>query len=70
MSKKRISNTIITRLITILLTAALILPLPAYAAVETMENTEQGQEQVLEEELKGYTEYKSKVKYRLLPFVW
>ena len=49
MSKKRISNIIITRLITILLTAALILPLPAYAAVETMENTEQGQEQALEE---------------------
>ncbi|MBR2087855.1 MAG: isoprenylcysteine carboxylmethyltransferase family protein, partial [Oscillospiraceae bacterium] len=28
------------------------------------------EEQVLEEGLKGYTEYKKKVKYRLLPFIW
>ncbi len=28
------------------------------------------EEAVLEEELKGYTEYKDKVKYRLLPFIW
>ena len=28
------------------------------------------EEQVLEEELKGYAEYRKKVKYRLLPFVW
>ncbi len=28
------------------------------------------EEQVLEEGLKGYTEYKQKVKYRLLPFIW
>ncbi|MBQ6438802.1 MAG: isoprenylcysteine carboxylmethyltransferase family protein [Mogibacterium sp.] len=28
------------------------------------------EEQVLETELKGYTEYKGKVRYRLIPFVW
>lgn len=28
------------------------------------------EEQVLERELKGYKEYKKKVKYRLIPFVW
>lgn len=28
------------------------------------------EEQVLESELKGYAEYKKKVKYRLIPFVW
>ena len=28
------------------------------------------EEEVLEKELKGYTEYKQKVKYRLVPFVW
>lgn len=28
------------------------------------------EEAVLEEELKGYTEYKEKVKYRILPFIW
>ncbi len=28
------------------------------------------EEQVLEEGLDGYTEYKKKVKYRLLPFIW
>lgn len=28
------------------------------------------EELVLETELKGYTEYKKKVKYRLIPFVW
>ncbi len=28
------------------------------------------EEKVLEEELKGYKEYKEKVKYRLIPFVW
>jgi protein-S-isoprenylcysteine O-methyltransferase Ste14 len=28
------------------------------------------EEQVLEEELKGYSEYKEKVKYRLIPYVW
>ena len=28
------------------------------------------EEQVLENELKGYTEYKEKVKYRLIPYVW
>lgn len=29
-----------------------------------------GEEKVLEKELKGYSEYKKKVKYRLIPFVW
>lgn len=28
------------------------------------------EEKVLEEELQGYTEYKEKVKYRVIPFVW
>ena len=28
------------------------------------------EEMILEKELKGYTEYKKKVKYRLIPFVW
>lgn len=28
------------------------------------------EEKVLEKELKGYKEYKNKVKYRLIPFVW
>ena len=28
------------------------------------------EEEVLEQELKGYREYKQKVKYRLIPFVW
>ena len=28
------------------------------------------EEEVLEKELKGYKEYKAKVKYRLIPFVW
>lgn len=28
------------------------------------------EEEVLEKELKGYSEYKAKVKYRLIPFVW
>ena len=28
------------------------------------------EEKVLEKELKGYTEYKNKVKYRLIPFIW
>ena len=30
-------------------------------------NTE---EKVLENELKGYKEYKKKVKYKLIPFIW
>ena len=29
-----------------------------------------GEEELLEKELSGYTEYKKKVKYRLIPFVW
>lgn len=29
-----------------------------------------GEEELLEAELEGYREYKSKVKYRLIPFVW
>lgn len=28
------------------------------------------EEQVLEAELKGYREYKQKVKYRMIPFIW
>jgi len=28
------------------------------------------EEEVLEKELKGYSNYKKKVKYRLIPFVW
>jgi protein-S-isoprenylcysteine O-methyltransferase Ste14 len=29
-----------------------------------------GEEEFLEENLEGYTEYKQKVKYRLIPFIW
>ncbi|HWY98782.1 MAG TPA: methyltransferase [Bacteroidia bacterium] len=29
-----------------------------------------GEEKLLEKELEGYTEYKQKVKYRLMPFIW
>ena len=28
------------------------------------------EEKVLEKELEGYKEYKKKVKYKLIPFVW
>ena len=28
------------------------------------------EESVLEKDLKGYVEYKKKVKYKLIPFVW
>jgi len=28
------------------------------------------EEQVLEAELKGYAAYKSRVKYRLIPYIW
>ena len=28
------------------------------------------EEEVMEKELKGYKEYKKKVKYRLIPFIW
>jgi protein-S-isoprenylcysteine O-methyltransferase Ste14 len=28
------------------------------------------EEKVLERELEGYKEYKEKVKYRILPFIW
>jgi protein-S-isoprenylcysteine O-methyltransferase Ste14 len=28
------------------------------------------EEKVLEKELKGYKEYKKKVKYRLIPYIW
>jgi len=28
------------------------------------------EEQLLEKELKGYAEYKKKVRYRLIPFIW
>jgi protein-S-isoprenylcysteine O-methyltransferase Ste14 len=28
------------------------------------------EEEFLEKELKGYKEYKQKVKYRLIPFIW
>ena len=28
------------------------------------------EEEVLEKELEGYTEYKKKVKYKLIPFIW
>lgn len=29
-----------------------------------------GEEALLEKELKGYTEYKKKVKYKMIPFIW
>ncbi|MBQ2272509.1 MAG: isoprenylcysteine carboxylmethyltransferase family protein, partial [Clostridia bacterium] len=30
----------------------------------------QDEERLLERELTGYTEYKARVKYRLIPFIW
>ena len=30
----------------------------------------QVEEELLEKELHGYSEYKKKVKYRLIPFIW
>ena len=30
----------------------------------------QGEEEFLKKELVGYREYKKKVKYRLIPFIW
>ena len=30
----------------------------------------EGEEELLERELQGYTEYKERVKYRMIPFVW
>jgi protein-S-isoprenylcysteine O-methyltransferase Ste14 len=30
----------------------------------------QNEEKVLEKGLEGYTEYKKRVKYRLIPFIW
>ena len=30
----------------------------------------QNEEKLLEKELMGYTEYKKKVKYRLIPYIW
>ena len=29
-----------------------------------------GEEELLEKDLKGYSEYKNKVKYRMIPFIW
>jgi len=28
------------------------------------------EEEILEKELKGYSEYKKKVKYKMIPFIW
>ena len=36
------------------------------SAVKRIKN----EEEVLEKGLEGYTEYKKKVKYRLIPFIW
>lgn len=44
---------------------AVFLLYPAVIAVRII-----NEEQVLEKELCGYTEYKKKVKYRLIPFIW
>ena len=44
---------------------AVFLLYPAVIAVRII-----NEEQVLETELCGYTEYKKKVKYRLIPFIW
>ena len=39
-------------------------------AAQMVEDARQAKEKVLEEGLEGYTDYKKRVKYRLLPFVW
>ena len=44
----------------------LIFALYPFALVKRIKN----EEDVLEKELDGYTEYKKKVKYRLIPYVW
>ena len=44
----------------------LIFALYPFALVKRIKN----EEEVLEKELDGYTEYKKKVKYRLIPYVW
>ena len=31
---------------------------------------QKNEEEVLERELVGYTEYKNKVKYKMIPFIW
>lgn len=43
-------------------------PLALYPAIIAVRIV--GEERLLEGELDGYAEYKSKVKYRLIPFVW
>lgn len=45
-----------------------LIPMALYPAVIVIRI--QNEEQVLTEGLEGYAEYKNKVKYRLLPFVW
>ena len=45
-----------------------LIPLAAYPAIIVIRIL--NEEKVLSEGLSGYTEYKNKVKYRLIPFVW
>ena len=44
----------------------LIFALYPFALVKRIKN----EEEVLDKELDGYTEYKKKVKYKLIPYVW
>ena len=39
-------------------------------SMNEMEQIQRGLEAFLEQELDGYKEYKEKVRYRLIPFVW
>lgn len=41
-----------------------------FAYIPIIVKRRRNEEKVLEKELKGYAEYKGKVKYRLIPFVW
>ena len=38
--------------------------------MSTMYKGIKNEEKVLEERLEGYAEYKEKVKYKVLPFIW
>lgn len=47
-----------------------ILFVPMFFAGFIIAKRIRGEEKLLENELEGYKEYKEKVKYRLIPFVW
>lgn len=48
-----------------LLSLAFFLPFPLLMVIRIS-----GEERILEQELAGYAEYKNRVRYRLIPFIW